>query len=78
MLVGRPPDELVSGTRFATNALDLAWANADGIVRERRTLVYPASGWTLMMGWQIVPRLVEAVCWWCGGRTNRRVANDLW
>ena len=61
VLVGRPPDELASGKRFATNAPDLAGAIADGIVRERRTLVYPASGWALVMAWQIVPRLVEAV-----------------
>ena len=61
VLVGRRPDEVASGKRFATNPPGLAWENADGIVRERRTLVYPASGWMLMMGWQIVPRLVEAV-----------------
>ena len=61
VLVGRRPDELASGNRFATTAPDLAGAIADGIARERRTLVYPVLGWALMMGWQVVPRLVEAV-----------------
>ena len=50
ILVGRRPDEQASGKRFAATAPDLAWANADGIVRERRMLVYPASGWALVMG----------------------------
>ena len=61
VLVGRPPDELARGKRFATHAPDLALAIADGIVRERRMLIYPASEWALVMAWQIVPRLVEAV-----------------
>ena len=61
MKVGRRLDEQARGKRFATTAPGLAWENADGIVRERLTLVYPVLGWALMMGWQVVPRLVEAV-----------------
>ena len=60
VLVGRPPDELASGKRFATTAPDLARAIANGMERERRTLVYPASGWLLMAAWQYLPRMVEA------------------
>jgi short-subunit dehydrogenase len=61
VLLGRPPDELVSGRRFATTAPALARAIADGIARERRQVLHPASGWALVAAWRTVPRLIEAV-----------------
>lgn len=61
VLIGRPPDELASGRRFATSAPDLARAIAEGIARDRRQVLHPASGWALVAGWRTVPRLIERV-----------------
>jgi len=61
VLVGRPPDELASGRRFATTAPALARAIADGIARDRRQVLHPAAGWALVAGWRTVPRLIERV-----------------
>jgi short-subunit dehydrogenase len=60
VLVGRPPDELASGRRFATTAPDLARAIARAIEADRRTLVHPSVGWALVGAWRFVPSLVEA------------------
>ncbi|MCA2971412.1 MAG: SDR family NAD(P)-dependent oxidoreductase [Acidobacteriaceae bacterium] len=61
VLIGRPPDELASGRRFATTAPTLARAIADGIARNRRQVLHPASGWALIAAWRTLPRLVEAI-----------------
>jgi ABC-type dipeptide/oligopeptide/nickel transport system ATPase subunit len=45
------------GRRFATSAR----AIADGIARDRRQVLHPASGWALVAGWRTVPRLIERV-----------------
>lgn len=61
VLIGRPPDELASGRRFATSAPTLARAIADGIARNRRQVLHPASGWALIAAWRTLPLLVEAI-----------------
>src|SRR5206468_11745041 len=46
-LVGRPPDRLLKGKKFAITAEQCAQSVARGVERNARTVVTPASGWAL-------------------------------
>ena len=59
-LVGRPPDRLLKGKKFAITAEECAEAVADGVERNARTVVTPASGWALIVLKRLFPTLVEA------------------
>src|SRR5437016_3486617 len=48
-LVGRPPDRLLKGKRFAVTAEQVAEAVARGVERDARTVVTPAIGWVLIV-----------------------------
>jgi len=59
-LVGRPPDRLLKGKRFAITAEKCAEAVARGVERESRTVVAPGIGWVLIILKRLFPTLVEA------------------
>jgi short-subunit dehydrogenase len=59
-LVGRPPDRLMKGKRFAITAEQCARAVADGVERNARTVVTPAIGWALIVLKRLFPTFVEA------------------
>jgi short-subunit dehydrogenase len=59
-LVGRPPDRLLKGKRFAITAEKCAEAVAKGVERDARTVVTPAVGWVLIALKRLFPTLVEA------------------
>jgi short-subunit dehydrogenase len=59
-LVGRPPDRLLKGKRFAITAEQCAAAVARGVERDARTVVTPAIGWGLVVLKRLFPNLVEA------------------
>jgi short-subunit dehydrogenase len=59
-LVGRPPDRLLKGKKFAITAEECARAVADGVERDARTVVTPKSGWVLIVLKRLFPNLVEA------------------
>ena len=59
-LVGRPPDRLLRGKKFAITAEQCAEAVARGVERNARTVVTPASGWALIVAQRLFPSLVEA------------------
>lgn len=59
-LVGRPPDRLLKGRRFAITAEQCAEAVARGVERDSRTVVTPAIGWVLIAAQRLFPSLVEA------------------
>lgn len=59
-LVGRPPDRLLRGKKFAITPEQCAEAVARGVERNARTVVTPASGWALILAQQLFPSLVEA------------------
>ena len=49
-LVGRPPDRLLKGKKFAITAEQCAEAVARGVERDARTVVTPAVGWAAHRG----------------------------
>jgi short-subunit dehydrogenase len=59
-LVGRPPDRLLRGKKFAITPEQCAEAVARGVERNARTVVTPASGWALIVAQRLFPSLVEA------------------
>src|SRR2546430_12971013 len=59
-LVGRPPDRLLRGKKFAITAEQCAEAVARGVERNARTVVTPASGWALVAAHRLFPSIVEA------------------
>jgi short-subunit dehydrogenase len=59
-LVGRPPDRLLKGKKFAITSEQCARAVARGVERDARTVVTPAIGWALIALQRLFPRLVEA------------------
>jgi short-subunit dehydrogenase len=59
-LVGRPPDRLLKGKKFAITAEQCAKAVARGVERNKRTVVTPALGWALIAATRLFPSLVEA------------------
>jgi short-subunit dehydrogenase len=59
-LVGRPPDRLLKGKKFAITAEQCAEAVARGVERDARTVVTPVSGWALIAAQRLFPSLVEA------------------
>jgi len=59
-LVGRPPDRLLRGKRFAVTAEQVAMAVARGVERDARTVVTPAIGWVLIVLKRLFPTIVEA------------------
>ena len=59
-LVGRPPDRLLRGKKFAITAEQCAQAVARGVERNKRTVVTPALGWALVAAQRLFPSLVEA------------------
>jgi short-subunit dehydrogenase len=59
-LVGRPPDRLLRGKRFAVTPEQCAEAVARGVERDARTVVTPAIGWALIVLKRLFPTLVEA------------------
>jgi short-subunit dehydrogenase len=58
-LVGRAPDSLLRGRKFAITAEQCAEAVARGIERDARTVVTPAAGWLLIAAQHLFPSLVE-------------------
>jgi short-subunit dehydrogenase len=59
-LVGRPPDRLLRGKKFAITPEQCAEAVARGVERNARTVVTPASGWALVLAQRLFPSVVEA------------------
>jgi short-subunit dehydrogenase len=59
-LVGRPPDRLLKGKRFAITAEQCAEAVARGVERNARTVVTPAIGWALIAAERLFPAIAEA------------------
>jgi short-subunit dehydrogenase len=59
-LVGRAPDRLLKGKRFAITAEQCAEAVARGVERNARTVVTPAIGWALIAAQRLFPAVVEA------------------
>ncbi len=59
-LVGRPPDSLLRGKKFAITAEQCAKAVARGVERDARTVVTPALGWALIAAQRLFPTIVEA------------------
>jgi short-subunit dehydrogenase len=59
-LVGKPPDRLLKGKKFAITAEQCAEAVARGVERDARTVVTPAIGWALIAAQRLFPALVEA------------------
>jgi short-subunit dehydrogenase len=59
-LIGRPPDRLLKGKKFAITAGQCAEAIARGVERGARTVVTPKSGWVLIVLKRLFPKLVEA------------------
>jgi short-subunit dehydrogenase len=59
-LVGRPPDRLLKGKRFAITAETCAEAVASGVERNARTVVTPKIGWVLIALKRLFPTVVEA------------------
>ncbi len=58
-LVGRAPDSLLRGKKFAITAEQCAEAVARGVERDARTVVTPAVGWLLIAAQRLFPALVE-------------------
>ena len=56
----RPPDLVVQGKRFAVSAAECAEAIVDGIVRRKRVVVTPRSGWALVLANRLFPGFVES------------------
>jgi short-subunit dehydrogenase len=56
----RPPDLVVQGKRFAVSAAECAEAIVDGIVRRKRVVVTPRSGWALVLANRLLPGFVES------------------
>ena len=59
-LVGRPPDRLLKGKRFAITPEKCAEAVARGVERNARTVVTPRIGWALIALKRLFPTVVEA------------------
>jgi short-subunit dehydrogenase len=59
-LVGRPPDRLLKGKKFAITAEQCAEAVARGVERDARTVVTPAIGWALIAAQRLFPAFVES------------------
>ena len=59
-LVGRPPDRLLKGKKFAITPEQCAEAVARGVERNARTVVTPALGWVLIVLKRLFPTIVEA------------------
>ena len=59
VLAGKPPEKLWRNRRFAITAEECARATADGIEREKRTVVTPRVGWTLVWARLLAPRVVD-------------------
>jgi len=59
-LVGRPPDRLLKGKKFAITPEQCAEAVARGVERNARTIVTPALGWVLIVLKRLFPTIVEA------------------
>ncbi len=59
-LVGRPPERLLKGKKFAITAEQCARAVARGVERDARTVVTPAIGWGLIAAQRLFPALVES------------------
>jgi short-subunit dehydrogenase len=56
----RPPERVVQGKRFAVTAAECAEAIVDGIVRRKRIVVTPRSGWALVVANRLFPGFVES------------------
>jgi short-subunit dehydrogenase len=56
----RPPERVVQGKRFAVSATECAEAIVDGIVRRKRIVVTPRSGWALVVANRLFPGFVES------------------
>ncbi len=56
----RPPERVVQGKRFAVSAAECAEAIVDGIVRRKRIVVTPRSGWALVVANRLFPGFVES------------------
>jgi short-subunit dehydrogenase len=56
----RPPEKVVQGKRFAVSAAECAEAIVDGIVRRKRVVVTPRSGWALVVANRLFPGFVES------------------
>lgn len=59
-LVGRPPDRLLKGKKFAVTPEQCAAAVARGVERNARTVVTPALGRVLIVLKRLFPTVVEA------------------
>ena len=59
-LLGRAPDRLLQGRRFAISAGQCAAAVARGVERDARTVVTPRIGWALIAAQRLFPAIVEA------------------
>jgi short-subunit dehydrogenase len=59
-LIGRAPDRLVKGRKFAITAEQCAEAVARGVERNARTVVTPAIGWALIAAHRLFPAIVDA------------------
>jgi short-subunit dehydrogenase len=59
-LVGRPPDRLLKGKKFAVTAEQCAEAIVRGVERDARTVVTPPVGWVLIVLKRLFPTVVEA------------------
>ncbi|MCC6587504.1 MAG: SDR family NAD(P)-dependent oxidoreductase [Bryobacterales bacterium] len=59
VLAGKPPEKLWRNRRFAITAEECARATADGIEREKRTVVTPKAGWALVWARLVAPRIVD-------------------
>ena len=60
VLVGRPPEALARGRRFAISAEQCAEAIARGVERNARTVVTPRIGWLLIALERLFPSLVDS------------------
>ncbi|MDP9053852.1 MAG: SDR family NAD(P)-dependent oxidoreductase [Acidobacteriota bacterium] len=56
----RPPERVIQGKFFAVSAADCAAAIVDGIVRRKRIVVTPRSGWALVIANRLFPAFVES------------------
>jgi short-subunit dehydrogenase len=56
----RPPERVVQGKRFAVSAAECAEAIVDGIVRRKRMVVTPRSGWAIVVANRLFPGFVES------------------
>jgi short-subunit dehydrogenase len=59
VLVGRPPEKVMQGKRYAITAAQCAQAIARGIERNSRTVVTPATGWLFVLAERLLPSFVD-------------------